>query len=599
MILIAPGLKLLTVFLLFPVLLAATTDADPLYKALFEHYVLQDTASASADYKTFLNDSKKNRDSILEKAENSFNELLKNQTSEISQSPSYGDTIIESTIAETITLNPLLSTDDASTDVSYMIFDTLTNLGKNLELTPSLAASWEISSDCTVITFFLRKKVRWQDGVDFTAEDVRFTLEKILDPKVESPLRVYLTDLTDAATFETIDPYTIKISCRKPSPYLADWINPPIIPKHLFDKEDFGSSANNLHPVGTGPYRFVEWSKGEKIVLEANPDYFGGRPFLDRIIIKTIPDDSATLISLLRGDLDLMQLSPDQYFKQASSKEFLERFRVFTYPANSSYSFIGYNLNHPVLKDKKTRQALTLAINRREIVDKVLYSFGTLTCGDFAPSHWACNKSLIPYPFDPQAARKVLADAGWKDDDGDGILEQKGVKFNLEININVGNPVRKLIVEMVRDYWKTIGIETKINILEWEEYLKRSTEKNFQVHIGGWGLSNTHDPYGIWHSSQIPDKKNGFSGFNFISYNNPEADRLCELGHATMDREKLREIFCRLQAVIHEDQPYTFLYIPNEIWAVAKRIQGIEPAPAGIFYNFPHWYVPEELQKYK
>ncbi|MDD2716702.1 MAG: ABC transporter substrate-binding protein, partial [Candidatus Wallbacteria bacterium] len=243
------GLKLLTVSLLLPVFLAAATNSDTLEKALFEHYVLKDTASASADYKTFLNNPKKARDiRVLEKAENSYHELLKTQTSEISPSPSYGDTFVEPSL-EPVTLNPLLAEDTPSGDVCCMIMDYLADYDKNNNLIPKLAETWEISADHTAITYHLRKDVRWHDGAPFTAEDVKFTCDKIMDPELGSSYKSYFADVV---TVEIINSYTIRIACSKPDIYLVEHLSPVIIPKHIYEKENIRTSEFNRHPIGTG-----------------------------------------------------------------------------------------------------------------------------------------------------------------------------------------------------------------------------------------------------------------------------------------------------------------------------------------------------------
>ncbi|MDD2717198.1 MAG: peptide-binding protein [Candidatus Wallbacteria bacterium] len=589
----APLWQLLTFFLLLPALLTAAANPDTLEKALFEHYVLQDTASASADYKTFLNDTKKKKsDGFQEKAQESYNELLKYQTSEISPSPSYGDAFVQQIISDPETLNPLLLVSSNTVDMLALIFDPLTRINGDLTISPALADSWETSADNMEITYYLKKGILWHDGAPFTADDVKFTFEKILDPESGSPLQNFYQDVD---TVEVVDSHEVKIFMKKPTMDLPVSIDTMIIPKHVFEKENFKASEYNRRPIGTGLFEFLVWQPGEQVVLVSNPDYFAGRPFLDRVIYKIIPDNSSAFLSLLRGELDVMMLTPDQYTKQASSKEFRDKFYIYSCPS-FAFSCVAYNLNHPILKDRNIRQALTIAIDRQSIIDKARYGFGKPVLTEVLPTHWACDKSLAPYPYDPGLSKKNLAAAGWKDEDGDGILEQAGMKFTLELLVP---PSGKLLADIIRDYWKAVGIDVKIRLLEGTKYLEQEFQHNFQASISGW-VQNClcYDPYGLWHSSQIPEKNNGYSGANFISYRNPEIDRLCELSRITFDRIKLKEIYYKIQAIIHKDQPYTFLYTTDIIYAVSKRFHGIEAAPAGIFYNFPHWYVPEELQKY-
>ncbi|MDD2717184.1 MAG: peptide-binding protein [Candidatus Wallbacteria bacterium] len=522
--------------------------------------------------------------------------MTKGQTSEILLSPSYGDSIIEQALSDPATLNPLLSQDTGSDQVINLIFDSLTQVNGDLKLSPCLADSWEVSADNMAITFYLKKGVRWHDGVNFSADDVKFTIEKIMDPESGSSLR---WSFSEVKTIEVVNTHEVKVILKTPTQDIPLKIDSQIIPKHIYERENFKTSEYNRHPIGTGPFKFLEWQPAEQVVLVANQDYHEGRPFLDRVIFKIIPDDSAVLLSLLRGELDLMTLTPDQYTKQAKSKEFHDKFNIYSCPA-FSYFYIAYNLDHPILKDRNIRQALTIAIDRQSMIDNVRYGFGKPIATDFLPTSWACDKSIAPYPYDPVLSGKILSAAGWKDIDRDGILERDGMKFSLELTIYNASPTAKLMADIIRDCWKVAGIEVKIRVLEWTNFLEQEYHHNFQANIGCWLQGNLlYDPFETWNSSQIPDEKNGYSGDNFISYRNPEVDRLCELGRITPDRIKLKEIYYKLQAIIHEDQPYTFLFSTDDIFTVSKRFHGIEAAPAGIFYNFRHWYVPEELQKYK
>ncbi|MDD2717667.1 MAG: peptide-binding protein [Candidatus Wallbacteria bacterium] len=518
--------------------------------------------------------------------------LLK-PTSEVSLSPSYGDTLVQQCRVNPETFNPLFVNSAADSEILGLIFESLTQVNADLTLSPCLADSWEVSRDNKRITYYLKKNVKWHDGVNFTAEDVRFTFEKIMDPVVGSNLQCFFVD---ASTVEIINTYEVSILMKKPTPDLPVITSTGIIPKHIFERENLATSEYSKHPIGTGPFKFFEYKQGEQVVLAANQDYFGERPYLNRVIFKIIPDTSASLLSLLRGELDLMLLNPDYYTKQANSKEFHDKFNIYTCPSYVSGA-VAFNLDDPILKDRNIRRALTIAINRQSIIDNVYYGFGKTVATDVLPTCWAFDSSVPQYPYDPEQAKKILSDAGWKDMDQDGILERNGEKFTLEFSTSKGD---KLLADIIRDSWKAIGINVKSQLLDWGKFVEQLTHHKFQATIMCWQQSSAlYDPFGLWHSSQIPDEKNGYSGANVISYRNPEIDRLCELSRSTFDREKLKEIYFKMQAIIHEDQPYVFLYTTDFIYAVSKRFHGIKPANAGIFYNFPYWYVPEGLQKYK
>jgi peptide/nickel transport system substrate-binding protein len=213
---------------------------------------------------------------------------------------------------------------------------------------------------------------------------------------------------------EILDPYTFKVTYRQPfSPGLGTW-SMGIIPKHLLEKGDINTAQFNRKPIGTGPFKFVEWVSDEKIVVEANPHYFHGKPYLDRIIYRIIPDSSLSEMELLTKGIDSYSVWPFQYqrMKETSS------LNVYSQPS-LGYTYIGYNLQNPLFQDKRVRKALTYAINREEIVQYVLYGLGTVANGPFPPQLWYSNPHVKPLPYDPAKARQLLAEAGWKETNGE------------------------------------------------------------------------------------------------------------------------------------------------------------------------------------
>jgi peptide/nickel transport system substrate-binding protein len=266
-----------------------------------------------------------------------------------SSQPAYGDTIIEASIGDASYLNPILASDSASGDINGYVYNGLVKYDKNLKLVGELAESWDISEDGLVITFHLRKNVNWHDGEPFTSKDVKFTYEKLVNPNTRTP---YASDYLMIDRLEIVDPYTVKIIYKEPfSPGLESW-GMGIISQHIFEKGDFNNHPANRHPIGTGPYRFVEWKTDERIVLEANEDYFEGRPYIDRIIYRIVPDQAVQFLELRKGTIDTMGLTPDQFQKEAVSKEFLDKFNKFRYPS-FGYTYFGYNLKNPLFKDKR------------------------------------------------------------------------------------------------------------------------------------------------------------------------------------------------------------------------------------------------------
>lgn len=502
--------------------------------------------------------------------------------------------LVESSIGDASFLNPILAQDSASSAITGLVFNGLIKYSRDLQgFVGELAESWEIKEGPEPeITFHLRKGVYWHDGRAFTAEDVKFTYDKIMDEKTNTVRR---SDYELVKKAEVVDPYTFRVTYKQPfSPGLGTW-SMGIIPKHLLEKEDINTTSFNRRPVGTGPFRFVEWVTDEKIVVEANPQYFEGKPHLDRIIYRIIPETSLSEMELLTKGVDYYGVLPHQ-FQRMSEVPFL---KIYSQPA-LSYTYIGYNLKNPLFQDRRVRQAFTHAINREEIVQYVLYGYGTVISGPF-PSHlWYYNPSVKPLPYDLQKARELLTEAGWRDTNGDGVLDKEGTPFRFKLITNSGNDIRRDVGVLVQRQLRELGIDVTFEIYEWSIFLKNFINaKHFDACILGWGLSPDPDDYMIWHSSQIE------KGFNFISYKNAGADRLWEEGRKEYSVEKRKQIYWRIHELIAEDQPYTFLFSPLGIVALQNKFVLLDKSPsgqtayrpikmekAGLTYDLVKWYVP-------
>jgi peptide/nickel transport system substrate-binding protein len=296
-------------------------------------------------------------------------------------------------------------------------------------------------------------------------------------------------------------------------------------------------------------------------------------------------------MELKAGGVDMMGISPVQYQRETDTPDFKNRFNKYRYPA-SAFTYLGYNLRHPLFTDRRVRQAITSAINKDEIVQGVLLGMGQVAHGPYKPGTWACNPHLKDFNYDPDRARKLLAEVGWREKNSDGILVKNGKPFQFTILTNQGNDQRLKTAVIIQHRLKAIGIDVRIRVIEWASFLTQFIDKgNFEAVMLGWTISPDPDLFDIWHSSKTGPKE-----LNFIGYKNPEVDRLLEEGRSTFDLGKRRRSYFRLQEILAEDQPYTFLYVPDALPVVSARFRGIEPAPAGITYNFIKWYVPKEEQ---
>lgn len=504
--------------------------------------------------------------------------------------PATGDSLVEGTIGEASTLIPLLASDASSHAVAGQIYNGLVKYDKNLNIVGDLAESFDIAPDGLTITFHIRRGVRWHDGAPLTSRDVLYTYRVTIDPKTPT---AYAEDFKQVKSITAPDSHTVRVTYDSPfAPALASW-GVSILPAHLLEGTDITRSPLARNPVGTGPYRFKEWISGQKIVLEVNSDYFEGRPYIDKYVYRIIPDSSTMYMELKAGAIDLMALTPVQYARQTGSESFTSRFNKYRYPS-SSYLYMGYNLRHPLFGDKRIRQAMTAAINKDELVQGVLFGMGQRAHGPIVPGRWAYNPAVRDIGYDPKRAAELLAEAGWKEKNSDGILVRNGKPFKFTILTNQGNQQRLMTAQIIQQRLRQVGIDVKIRIVEWAAFLKEFVNKgNFEVVLLAWSISQDPDMYDIWHSS-----KTNVGELNFVGYKNPEVDRLLIEGRSTFDIEKRKRAYFRIQDILADEQPYTFLYVPDSLPVVSSRVRGVEPAPAGIGHNQIRWYIPKNEQVY-
>ncbi|MBN1496828.1 MAG: peptide-binding protein [Spirochaetes bacterium] len=486
--------------------------------------------------------------------------------------------------AEPGTLNPITATDAYSHSINLRIYETLVDREYDtLKIIPQLAERWEISPDHLTFRFYLKKGVRWSDGVEFTADDVVYSYERIKDPKVAcAQLKVYYIDIRKCLK---IDRYTVEFVYSRPY-YLALVFcgGMPIVPKHIFDTGvDFNTHPNNRHPVGTGPFRFDSWSTGKNITLVANERYRGAKPEIRRVVYKFISEPSVALQMLKKGDLDVMGVREIEWVRQTNSRKFNEKFYKKKY-FMSSFSYIGWNESRVFFQDRRVRLAMTHLINRKEILDKLLFGLGEIVTGPFYIFGDSYNRDLRPWPCDPARAKQLLKEAGWEDHDGDGILDRNGKKFSFTFTISSGSKFAERLTSILKEDFSKVGIEMDINRYEWAVFLDKIQSRDFDATSLGWSDPDFQDdPYQIWHSSQIE------GGSNYIGFSNREADRIIETARQEFDPAKRVKMYRRFHAILHHEQPYTFLYTMPALAAVSRRFDNVKVHKRGM--NFVEWKV--------
>jgi len=507
--------------------------------------------------------------------------------------PDYGDALVIGSIADASILIPMIATDVMSHEVAEHIFLGVVKYGPDLKIIGDIAERFEISPDQKTITFYLKKGVKWEDGVEVTAEDVYFGFKLITSPEIPSP---YASDFLEVKDFKIIDPYTFKVTYKRPFALaLPSWGNIVVLPKHILEGKslDYLRNVFGRKPIGNGPFKFEKWKTQQEIVLKYNPLYYKGRPYLNYIIYRIIPDPTTLFMELKSGGIDWISLTPLQYLKLQRESKLKRKFNIYKY-SSFSFTYIGYNLKHPLFKDKKVRKALCYAINKEEVVKGALLGQGIPAYGPYKPDTWFYNKKIEKScPYNPQKALELLYEAGFKKGKK-GILEKDGRPFEFTLLVNQGNLSRLLAAQIIQRQLSQIGIKVNIRVMEWTTLIHQFIDtRRFEAVILGWATTPDPDLYDIFHCSKIKSP-----GLNFVSYCNPELDKLLEEGRYTLNKEKRKKIYYKVQEILAEDQPYTFLYIPMSLEAIHKRFQGIKPAAIGIGYNIEEWWVPKKIQKY-
>jgi peptide/nickel transport system substrate-binding protein len=518
------------------------------------------------------------------------NKTAADKTTLSDKKPAYGDILVRGDIGDASNLIPLLASDSASHNICGMIYNGLVKYDKDMNIVGDLADSWDISQSGLVITFHLRKGVKWHDGYLFTSADVLYTYQITVDPKTPT---AYAGDFLKVKRVEAIDDYTFRVTYDKPfAPALISW-GSAVLPRHLLAGKDITKSPLARHPIGTGPYKFKEWVTGQKIVLVSNPDYFEGQPYIDGRITRIIPDTATMFLELRAQNIGMMGLTPLQYTRQTENNLFKNNFNKYRY-LSFAYTYLGYNLKNPLFADKRIRQAISYAINKDEIISGVLLNLGKPANGPYKPGTWAYNDKVKIYKYNPQKARELLREAGWTKINNEGVLEKDGKPFVFEIVTNQGNETRQKCAEIIQRQLKEVGIIVKIRILEWSAFVTDFINKRrFDAVIMGWTIPLDPDGYDVWHSSKTAPEE-----LNFISYKNLEADEMLEKGRSTFDQSQRKKYYNRFQEILAEDQPYTFLYVPEALVIISNRFRGVEPAPIGLEHNFIKWYVSKDQQKY-
>lgn len=499
--------------------------------------------------------------------------------------PRRGGTLVIALPTDLGPMNPLVNSDKYGQDVaSELLFLPLIRYDSALDYIAALAESWETLGD-TGAVFRLRRDVRWHDGEPTTAEDVVFTFERAKDPRTAFPNVSYLLAWTGA---EAVDSYTVRVSYTPHADPLAGLPFLPIVPKHALDSipaERTGQAAFSRAPVGNGPYRFVEFRANDRWVFSANDDFsesLGGRPPIDRVVMRIIPEPASQVAELRTGTVDLALAPATGEFLRLDS---MPQFRGIARPSRQ-YFFIGWNNRNPPLDDPLVRRALGLALDREEMLD-LRYGHGDLAIGPIPDFHWAYPENVEPLPYSPDSARALLASRGIEDRDGDGKRElADGKPFVIRYYAPTNNSFNRDMAEMVRGDLADIGVTLEVRPLDYatmaSDVQTARTFEGVQLAFNSDFRLNFRE---LFHSDHIDGP------YQLAGYANPRADSLIEALERTVDRDAAIPLYAEFQRLMRDEQPWTIIYYYPDLFIVNERVRNVNMDIRGVFTTLTGWWL--------
>lgn len=470
-------------------------------------------------------------------------------------------------------LNPIAGHQHADSDLA--LFRGLFKLDEGNRLVPDMALGWSVSDDGLTYTIPLRPDIRWHDGTPFTAADVKFTVETILDPRNHSGLRPQLKEIERV---DVVDDLTVRIVLSTPLSVLPTKLKVGIVPKRVLEGKEFNTdSFSHDSPIGTGPFRFLDRKRGEYFLFEANPDYYGEGPYVDRLVYKFLPDPNVRLIQLIKGEVDVTQLNPKDVAAVRDNPD------VEVHVVDSAtFRVMSFNMNFPLFKDVRVRRAIQYATDRQALVEGALLGFGVPA---YAPLQ-TMDVSSEDFPIfdnDPEEARRLLSEAGWKPGP-DGILVRDGARFSFPLIAGTGDAIRQDLATLLAAQLRRVGIEVQVQIKDWKAFNAMEVPA---VIIGG-GYPDDADA-NVYRYFSI---RSGDEGTNYANYHNERVDQLLEDARTELDPDKRKHIYQEIQRELIMDPPFNFLVYMKHIYGVRKGVSGFKPRMLG-HASSPTWNVEE------
>ncbi len=488
--------------------------------------------------------------------------------SETAPKKAYGGNFIYALNADVLNIVPFLAQDIPSITVCYQIHEGLVRYEGNYKIVGALAESWEVSPDGKTWTFHLRDKVVWHDMVPFTSQDVQYTYDTLLDAKTMSPLRNQYSFIKEVSTPDAL---TVKFVLQESRGDFLDKATLGIVAKHHMEK--LGDLRKyRKQPLGTGPFKFKEWVEDDKIVLEANTSHWLGRPYLDKVTFRIMPDVSARISALEKGEVQYAWAIPPEEFRKLESQGGLQLLR---YPS-LSFAYLALNNQNLLFKDGRVREALAWALDKNAIIKDVLRGLAVPAYGPFSPvNEYYYNPSVKQFGYGPEQSRRLLDEAGFKP--GKDQIRQNVLGKRLEFTVLVrdGDDTWKTIANMCQKWLLDIGVKMNIEYVHWTTLNQMLDERSYEAAMLSFAPGIDPDQYNLWHSSSIA------SGYNDWCYSNPDVDKLLEQGRKQSEPAQRKVIYSKIQEALASEVAAIWLYHPMVLSAVDKSFEGMVAQPMG------------------
>jgi peptide/nickel transport system substrate-binding protein len=500
-----------------------------------------------------------------------------------------GGTIILGDITDITTTNTLLADNSPTLDVMGLVHESLWTVNVlDPEYVPALANSWELAEDGLTYTFHLNPDVTWHDGEPFTADDVIMSMEAQSSPDTGSSYTASFNDTV--ASYEKIDDHTVQVVATDVFPQLLFFGSAyfPVMPAHIWGDVPFADWATDpgstgedpSRVVGTGPFVFQEWNLGETVRLTRNENYWYHPPFIEEFVFQVWPDQSSSLEALRSGEIDIVDGVPNADAEDIADAENTD---LAVYPTYS-FNFYAYNLDPEkttLFQDVEVRQALFYALDRETLIEEVYYGYGEVAHGTqplLSPAY-APDEIETIYNYDPEKARQLLEEAGWTDEDGDGVREKGDQRLSFELMYTGGVALYNQLVPYMQEAWAEIGVEMVPNAVDFGSVLIPAITENFdyQVALLGFSWDITGDQAPMFATDQY------IQGFNMMRYSNPEVDALYREANRTVDPERRRELLIEASNIVNNDLPVGIVVFSEARVGYTTRMQNYHPNAYGDF----------------